>query len=79
LIKVFSDLVAELKQSGHKTLVFSQIVGQLAILKQHLEDKSISFQYLDGSTSLPKRKKAVADFQAGICVLFLISLKSGRA
>ena len=76
-LKAFDNLVDELKQGGHKALVFSQFVGHLAILKQHLEDKGISFQYLDGSTSLVKRKKAVADFQAGVGDLFLISLKAG--
>jgi SNF2 family DNA or RNA helicase len=76
-LKVFDNLVDELKQGGHKSLVFSQFVGHLAILKQHLKDKGISFQYLDGSTSLAKRKKAVADFQAGVGDLFLISLKAG--
>lgn len=76
-LKVFDNLVDELKQGGHKALVFSQFVGHLAILKQHLEDKGISFQYLDGSTSLVKRKKTVADFQTGVGDLFLISLKAG--
>jgi SNF2 family DNA or RNA helicase len=76
-LKAFDNLVDELRQGGHKALVFSQFVGHLAILKQHLEDKGISFQYLDGSTSLAKRKKAVADFQAGVGDLFLISLKAG--
>jgi SNF2 family DNA or RNA helicase len=69
--------VTELKQGGHKALVFSQFVGHLAILKQHLTDRGISFQYLDGSTSLAKRKKAVTDFQAGVGDVFLISLKAG--
>jgi SNF2 family DNA or RNA helicase len=76
-LKVFDNLVTELKQGGHKALVFSQFVGHLAILKQHLKDRGISFQYLDGSTSLAKRKKAVTDFQAGVGDLFLISLKAG--
>ena len=76
-LKVFDNLVTELKQGGHKALVFSQFVGHLAILKQHLKDRGISFQYLDGSTSLAKRKKAVTDFQAGVGDVFLISLKAG--
>jgi SNF2 family DNA or RNA helicase len=76
-LKVFDSLVTELKQGGHKALVFSQFVGHLAILKQHLTDRGISFQYLDGSTSLAKRKKAVTDFQAGVGDVFLISLKAG--
>ena len=48
-------------------------------MREHLETKGVSFQYLDGSTSAPKRKKAVNDFQAGKGDLFLISLKAGGA
>jgi hypothetical protein len=78
-LKVFDNLVDELMQGGHRALVFSQFVGHLAILKQHLQDKGVSFQYLDGSTSSPNRKKAVNAFQGGEGDLFLISLKAGGA
>lgn len=76
-LAAFDTLVDELQQGSHKALVFSQFVGHLSILKQHLEEKGVAFQYLDGSTPLAKRKKAVVDFQAGIGDLFLISLKAG--
>ena len=76
-LQAFDNLVDELRQGDHKALVFSQFVGHLQLLKEHLEAKGISFQYLDGSTTLAKRKKAVADFQAGKGDLFLISLKAG--
>ncbi|MCJ8272354.1 MAG: DEAD/DEAH box helicase, partial [Psychrosphaera sp.] len=78
-LKVFDGLIDELKQGNHKALVFSQFVGHLAILRDHLIAKGISFQYLDGSTSTPNRKKAVNAFQAGEGDLFLISLKAGGA
>jgi SNF2 family DNA or RNA helicase len=78
-LKVFDGLIDELKLGGHKALVFSQFVGHLAIMREHLIKKGISFQYLDGSTSAPKRKKAVNAFQAGEGDLFLISLKAGGA
>lgn len=76
-LKVFDDLVDELIQGGHKALVFSQFVGHLALLKRHLDDKGIDYQYLDGSTPANARKKAVNAFQAGQGDLFLISLKAG--
>jgi SNF2 family DNA or RNA helicase len=76
-LKVFDNLVDELLQGGHKALVFSQFVGHLALLKQHLDDKGIDYQYLDGSTPANARKKAVNAFQAGQGDLFLISLKAG--
>lgn len=76
-LNVFDNLVDELRQGHHRALVFSQFVGHLAILREHLQQKGISFQYLDGSTSAAKRKKAVNAFQAGEGDLFLISLKAG--
>ena len=78
-LQAFDNLVNELKQGDHKALVFSQFVGHLQLLKQHLVAKGVRFQYLDGSTTLAKRKKAVTDFQAGEGDLFLISLKAGGA
>jgi SNF2 family DNA or RNA helicase len=78
-LKVFDGLIDELKQGDHKALVFSQFVGHLAILKAHLIEKGVSFQYLDGSTTPANRKKAVNAFQSGEGDLFLISLKAGGA
>ena len=46
-------------------------------LVEVLDEREISYQYLDGSTPVPKREKAVRDFQAGKSPLFLISLKAG--
>ena len=69
-LQVFDNLVDELRQGDHKALVFSQFVGHLQLLKEHLEKKGVSFQYLDGSTTLVKRKKAVENFQVGEGDLF---------
>ncbi|NOQ63953.1 MAG: ATP-dependent helicase, partial [Methyloprofundus sp.] len=76
-LQAFEELVDELISNKHKALVFSQFVGHLAILKALLDKKGIHYQYLDGSTSIPKRKKAVNAFQAGEGDVFLISLKAG--
>ncbi len=75
--RVFLELVDELREAGHRILVFSQFVGHLAIAKANLDAKNISYQYLDGSTSKAKRKKAVESFQNGEGDVFLISLKAG--
>ena len=37
----------------------------------------VSYQYLDGSTSMKRRKEAVESFQSGKGDVFLISLKAG--
>jgi len=76
-LQAFEELVDELIANRHKVLVFSQFVGHLAIIKELLDKKSVSYQYLDGSTSVAKRKKAVNSFQGGEGDVFLISLKAG--
>jgi len=76
-LQAFEELVDELIASKHKALVFSQFVGHLAIIKELLDSKGISYQYLDGSTPIAKRKKGVNAFQAGEGDVFLISLKAG--
>ena len=61
----------------HKALVFSQFVDHLAIVREHLDNQGIDYQYLDGSTPAADRKKRVDAFQAGAGDVFLISLKAG--
>ena len=78
-LKVFGNTVKELLDNGHKALVFSQFVGHLAILRKYLDDQKVSYQYLDGSTPVKKRKKRIRDFQSGTGDIFLISLKAGGA
>jgi len=76
-LKVFASLTEELIKGRHKALVFSQFIGHLRIIRQYLDEQSIHYQYLDGSTSSKKRKERVDDFQSGQGDLFLISLKAG--
>jgi SNF2 family DNA or RNA helicase len=76
-LKVFASVIDELLAGGHKALIFSQFIGHLSILREHLDNKGIDYRYLDGSTSSPKRKQQVDRFQAGEGDLFLISLKAG--
>jgi SNF2 family DNA or RNA helicase len=76
-LQLFSETLDELLDNGHKALVFSQFVGHLRILEAHLKEKNISYQYLDGQTSLKDREKAMTQFQAGKGDVFLISLKAG--
>ncbi|MBQ7179560.1 MAG: DEAD/DEAH box helicase [Victivallales bacterium] len=71
------ELVEDLRAAGNKALVFSQYVDFLHIIKDEFDRRKISYQYLDGSTPLPARAKAVNDFQEGQGDFFLISLKAG--
>jgi SNF2 family DNA or RNA helicase len=76
-LEAFLDLVDELRESDHRALVFSQFVDHLALLREALDARGVTYQYLDGSTPVRKRAAAVKAFQAGEGELFLISLKAG--
>jgi len=76
-LEAFMDLVEELLESDHRALVFSQFVDHLGLLRAALDERGITYQYLDGSTPVRKRAAAVKAFQAGQGELFLISLKAG--
>jgi superfamily II DNA or RNA helicase len=76
-VQAFAALAEELSANGHKTLVFSQFVDFLTLLRQPLDAAGIAYQYLDGATPAAERTRRVAAFQAGQGDLFLISLKAG--
>lgn len=76
-LAVFDSILGDLLESGHKVLVFSQFVDHLKIIQRHIENKSINYQYLDGSTPTAQRRIRVQAFQAGEGDVFLISLKAG--
>jgi SNF2 family DNA or RNA helicase len=78
-LKVFGDTLTELLANNHKALIFSQFVGHLHILRDYLDQHGISYQYLDGSTPIKKRKERINSFQNGEGDVFLISLKAGGA
>ncbi|MCL2000631.1 MAG: DEAD/DEAH box helicase [Planctomycetes bacterium] len=73
----FRITLADLLENGHKTLVFSQFVDHLSIIRRYLDQEGLSYQYLDGSTPAKGRKRAVDAFQGGVGDVFLISLKAG--
>jgi SNF2 family DNA or RNA helicase len=76
-IAAFETLLEELREGGHRALVFSQFVDYLSIVRARLETLGVSYQYIDGSCSLSERERAVRAFQAGEGEVFLISLKAG--
>lgn len=76
-LEALNELLEELQLNGHKALIFSQFVGHLQLIKQHIESKGFSYQYLDGSTTQKERQKRVNAFQCGEGDIFLISLKAG--
>lgn len=76
-LNLFLETVDELRESRHRALVFSQFVSHLQLIRQALDERNISYQYLDGSTPAAERERRVKSFQNGDGDLFLISLKAG--
>lgn len=76
-LEAFIEILDELRNGGHRALVFSQFVDHLSILRRYLDEEGISYCYLDGSTPPREREVGVKSFQAGKGDCFLISLKAG--
>ena len=61
---------------GHKVLIFSQFVKHLGIIRHVLDERGITYAYLDGNTK--NRQAQVELFQNDESIqVFLISLKAG--
>ncbi len=74
----FKEQIKEILAEGHKVLIFSQFTKVLSILKNNIEKENIAYSYLDGSTSIAKRKDAIERFQeTEETSVFLLSLKAG--
>ncbi len=72
----FKELLEGVLGENHKVLVFSQFVKMLEIIKEYLDYKEITYEYLTGSTL--NREACVNNFQTNDDVkIFLISLKAG--
>jgi SNF2 family DNA or RNA helicase len=68
--------VEEIVEEGHKALVFSQFTSLLAIVREELDRRGTTYEYLDGKTR--NRAERVMRFQNDAsCPLFLVSLKAG--
>ena len=76
-LELFAKVVQELLENRHRILVFSQFVDHLAIVRGHLDQQGISYQYFDGATPPQTRQQRVQAFQEGQGDLFLISLRAG--
>ena len=70
------DLLDRAMSGGHRTLVFSQFVEMLHIIRDELQKRKIPFCYLDGSSK--DRMESVQRFNTDESIpVFLISLKAG--
>jgi SNF2 family DNA or RNA helicase len=70
------EQLTEVIDEGHKVLVFSQFTSFLSIVRRRLDERAITYEYLDGKTT--DRQARVQRFQEDTdCRLFLVSLKAG--
>ncbi len=76
-LDAFANILDDLLENRHRALVFSQFVDHLSLVRAYLDDRSITYRYLDGSTPAARRRQEVDAFQSGEAALFLISLKAG--
>jgi superfamily II DNA or RNA helicase len=71
------ELLGDLREGGHKALVFSQFRSFLELLAPRLRQHGLRVLVLDGTTPVEARERRIAAFQAGEADVFLISLKAG--
>ncbi len=76
-LELFGRIIDDLAAGNHQALVFSQFVKHLNLIRAYLDNRDISYRYLDGSTPKAKREDEINAFQEGRSDLFLISLKAG--
>ncbi len=76
-LNALMEIVDELRESGHRALVFSQFVDYLEIIRETLNERGVPCLYLDGATPSVERVRRVKAFQEGEGEIFLISLKAG--
>ena len=70
------ELLEQARDGGHRTLVFSQFVEMLKLLRAELDARGVSCCYLDGSST--DRLETVHRFNADASIpVFLVSLKAG--
>ena len=75
-LEAFFELLDEALDGGHRILVFSQFVSMLKLLRTELDQRGLTYCYLDGSTQDRLEQCQRFNLHPEIPV-FLISLKAG--
>jgi superfamily II DNA or RNA helicase len=76
-VETLREKIAELREEGHRALVFSQFVKLLELTREALEADGVRCVSLDGSMTTKQRQAAIDSFQAGEHDVFLLSIKAG--
>ncbi len=76
-LQTLRELLASLREEGHRALVFSQFTSFLKTVRATLEADGFACRYLDGSLPQSRRRAEIDAFQAGEGDVFLLSLHAG--
>lgn len=71
------EIVEECQGARKRMLIFSQFTSMLDIIRSQLNERELSYFYLDGSTPAQQRIEMCQQFNDGAKEIFLISLKAG--
>ena len=76
---LLDKLLQRLKETGHRVLIFSQMVRMLDIISSYMRLRGYQHQRLDGSTPGPARHQAMEHFNApgSQDFAFLLSTRAG--
>ncbi len=75
-LNALKEIVQEAVAGGHRTLIFSQFVEMLKLIRSMLDEEGVTYEYLDGSTK--ERTPRIDRFNNDESVqVFLVSLKAG--
>lgn len=70
-------LLVQIKENGHRALIFSQFRGMLDIAEKEMLKLGLSSYKITGSTPADERQEMTRAFNTGSKDAFLISLKAG--
>lgn len=78
-LMLLDKLLVRLRETGHRVLIFSQMVRMLDIIAEYLQRRKFPFQRLDGSIKGELRKQALDHFNAegSTDFCFLLSTRAG--
>ncbi|MBM7635602.1 DEAD/DEAH box helicase [Streptococcus saliviloxodontae] len=71
------QLLTQIKENGHRALIFSQFRGMLDVAEAELEKLGLTTYKITGSTPADQRQEMTRAFNSGSKDAFLISLKAG--
>ncbi|MGT2930260.1 DEAD/DEAH box helicase [Streptococcus dentasini] len=71
------QLLSQIQDSGHRTLIFSQFRDMLEIAEQEAHELGLTTYKITGSTPAEQRQEMTKAFNNGSRDIFLVSLKAG--